>query len=101
MKNIIVDKNLVEHIAKLSHLYLDDSELVEYQKNLSSIIGYFNQLFDVEDISQDNSKVDLLSNNYVKEREDIVITSNILEKAIKQAPQISGTAFQVPKFVDK
>lgn len=59
----MLTKQEVEHIAKLSRIELNDSELEAMRKDLSSIIGYVEKLkeVDIEGIEPATHSIDLKS----------------------------------------
>ena len=44
----MIKKEEVQHIAKLARLGLNEAEIRKFQKNLSSILDYFNSLKEVD-----------------------------------------------------
>jgi len=66
----MISKQEVQHIAKLARLGLKQAELKKFQKELSSILNYFNSLKKV-----DVSKVEPTfhpAEHYLKERLDVM-----------------------------
>ncbi len=79
-------KKDVQHIAKLARIELSDKETEKFQKDLSSILDYFELLKKVN-----TDKVDpTFHPSEIKEnvmREDIAKPDNIADDLIKQAPE--------------
>ena len=88
-------KKDVEHIAKLSKLSLSDAEKDKFQAQLSSVLGYVEQLNEVDTSGvEPTAQVTGLSNIY---SEDEVDKSEITKDDIKKnAPKFENDAFKVP-----
>jgi aspartyl-tRNA(Asn)/glutamyl-tRNA(Gln) amidotransferase subunit C len=85
----------VEHIARLSRLELTQAEKEKFSKQLSSVIGYVEELNEVE-----TKNVDVMSQvtglNNVAEK-DLLESGNINHGEIeKNAPEFRGDSFVVP-----
>jgi len=90
-----ISKEEVDHIAKLSRLDLSAEEEERFSEQLSSILGYVDQLSEIktEDV-EPTSNITGLSNIY---RDDEVESSGITYKDIaKNAPEFEGGSFVVP-----
>lgn len=85
----------VEHIAKLSKLELTNEESKEFQRELSSILDYVEQLGSVNtDKVAPTANITGLFNAM---REDKVLDSQIKKEDIKKnAPSFQGDNFVVP-----
>lgn len=91
-----IDAQMVAQVAKLAHLKLSDEEVVYYQNHLESILGYVQQL---DKLAQ--AQPAAASEPEVQsEREDIKFPSVGAEQAVIQAPESSGTFFQVPRIIE-
>ena len=81
----MISKKDVQHIAKLARMELGDKETEKFQKDLSSILDYFELLKEVN-----TDKVNpTFHPSEIKEnvmREDIAKPDNIADELIKQAP---------------
>ncbi|MGH1362320.1 MAG: Asp-tRNA(Asn)/Glu-tRNA(Gln) amidotransferase subunit GatC [Calditrichia bacterium] len=87
----------VEHIASLARLSFDDKEKQQLSEELSSIIGYIEQLKtvntdNVEPLSHPSEITNVL-------REDVVESSFSQETALKNAPAKEKGFFKVPKVI--
>lgn len=87
----------VEHIAKLARLSLSESEKKEYAKQLSNILGYIQQL---EEVNTDGVEA-MLSPSPIETiyREDELIENMPIEEKLKNAPEKSGHLVKVPPVV--
>ena len=89
----------VEHIAKLARLKLTEEEKQRFQKELGTIIEYFDQLkkLNTDGVPPTTHVVPL--ENVL--REDKVTPSLPVEEALANAPDRKGNYFRVPKVVEK
>ena len=87
----------VSNIAKLSKIRLDESESLRMQSQLDGILGWIDQLSEI-----DVSSVDLhdLPKSQMQEREDVVTTTNQLKEVTQNAPQLAHDMYAVPKVVE-
>ena len=90
-----IDAEEIKHIAKLSKLELSKEEIELYQRQLSSVLNYFEQLKKV-----DTEGIEPLANITGQKnvfREDEVKESGITHEDIKKnAPKFSNDSFIVP-----
>ena len=94
-----IDAHMVAQVAKLAHLKLSDEEVVYYQNHLESILGYVQQLDMSAKLAQSPSAA--ASETEIQfEREDVKLPSVGAEQAVIQAPESSGTFFQVPRIIE-
>lgn len=85
----------IRHIAKLSRLKIDDSELASYEKEMSDIIAMVEAMPDI----QDELTVD--SNNAMTLRADEIAEKKIpRDEILKNAPKMVAGCVVVPKTVD-
>lgn len=94
-----IDPNLVRHIARLARLELTDEELAVYQRQLSSILDYIDQLKKL-----DVSKVEPFIHpgefaNIV--RSDEVHGHMLKDDALRNAPERTDDFFTVPKIIEE
>jgi aspartyl-tRNA(Asn)/glutamyl-tRNA(Gln) amidotransferase subunit C len=91
-----IDAHMVAQVAKLAHLKLSDEEVVYYQNHLESILGYVQQL----DKMAQSQAAATPESEIPSEREDVRVPSVGAEQAVIQAPERSGTFFQVPRIIE-
>jgi aspartyl-tRNA(Asn)/glutamyl-tRNA(Gln) amidotransferase subunit C len=86
----------VIHLAKLSRLRFDETEVSQYTKDLASIFEYAKTLNDLptDDIAPSAHAIPI-ENVF---REDIITTFNA-DSLLKNAPAEEGHAFKVPKIL--
>lgn len=85
----------IKHIAKLSRLKIDDSEIARYEKEMSDIIDMVEQLPAIED--------DLLLDtaNVMQLRKDEISNEKLSrDEILKNAPKVVAGCVVVPKTVD-
>jgi len=93
-----IDPATVRRIARLARLDLDDAEIAKFQQELNGILGWIEQLNEV-----DVTGVEPLTGAAqmaLKMREDVVSDGNIPEKVLANAPERAGNFFVVPKVVE-
>jgi len=95
----MIDKQQIEHIAKLARIELTEEEKEKFTNELSSVLDYVNQLNKV-----DTSKIEGISQ--VTGLENIIredIEDKIRDKRYKllnEAPKRKGDYIQVPKVLE-
>ncbi len=92
-----ITKELILHIAELSHLKLKEDEIEKFQIELNQILEYVDNLNEI-----DTSSIEPLSHplpivNVF--REDRVEKSITREEALKNAPEATDEFFKVPKVI--
>lgn len=92
-----ITKEQVKHVAKLARLKINEEELENYTKELSSILDYMEKLNEL-----DTSNVEPLTypvENTNVFRKDVLGASVKTEVALKNAPQKNDKYFKVPKVI--
>lgn len=85
----------IRHIAKLSRLKIDDSELSAYQKEMSDIIAMVEAMPDIQD------EITVDPNNAMTLRSDEIGENKIpRDEILKNAPKTVAGCVVVPKTVD-
>lgn len=85
----------IRHIAKLSRLKIDDSELAGYEKEMSQIIAMVEAMPDIEDeltVDPDNAMT--------LRADEIGENKPSRDEILKNAPKIVAGCVVVPKTVD-
>jgi len=98
-----LDKEAVAHMAALARIRLDEAELEPLAVELSRIIGWFEQLAEVDtsDVAPMTSVVAMR----LPMRDDTVTDGDRREAILGNAPQLAGNGpakgfFAVPKVVE-
>jgi aspartyl-tRNA(Asn)/glutamyl-tRNA(Gln) amidotransferase subunit C len=93
-----LDPATVRRIAKLARIRLDDAEVPRLEGELNAILGYVEQLSEV-----DVDGVQPLSGGAqmaMRLREDVVNDGDYPERVLANAPDRIGNFFAVPKVVE-
>ncbi len=91
-----LSKEEVIKIAKLAKLSLTEAEIEKYSKDLNAILGYVEQLQELD--TKDVEPMIGAINHRKPLREDIVIDSGLQATMLKNAPDAEGTAIKVPQM---
>jgi aspartyl-tRNA(Asn)/glutamyl-tRNA(Gln) amidotransferase subunit C len=93
-----LDKATVKKVASLARLRMDDAELERMAPQLSKIIGFVEQLAEVntDSVKPLASVVDIS----LALREDVVTDGNCVDKILTNAPEKAQGYFVVPKVVE-
>ncbi len=88
----------VEHVARLAHLEFEEKEKLGFTEKLGAVIGYIEQLneVDVDGVEPTNHALDI-KNVF---REDLSKPSMDREKILQNAPAKRSGCFEVPRMVD-
>lgn len=93
-----LDPDTVRRIARLARIRLADEDVAQLQGELGAILGWIEQLNEV-----DVSGVDPLANigaAAMTMREDVVTDGHQVDAVLANAPARSGPFFTVPKVVE-
>ncbi len=93
-----LDTETVRKVASLAKLRMDDAELQERAPQLSKIIGFVEQLAEVntDNVEPLASVVDIT----LPLREDVVNDGDCVDKVLANAPESAQGYFVVPKVVE-
>jgi aspartyl-tRNA(Asn)/glutamyl-tRNA(Gln) amidotransferase subunit C len=93
-----LDLATVRRIAMLARIHVDDAELPALQADLNGILGWIEQLneVNVEGIEPLAGAAQMA----LKMREDVVTDGGYPEKVLANAPERAGDFFVVPKVVE-
>lgn len=93
-----LDLATTRRIAKLARIGLEDAELESVRQKLDGILGWVDQLseVDVESVPpMVGTEMEAL-----RQREDVVTDGNCREAVLSCAPETSGPFYTVPKVVE-
>lgn len=78
----------IKHLAKLARLEIHDEELVSFQKEMSSILDYFEQLkkIDTKDVKTTAHAFDI-KNVFREDKNNKRCNEKTIANMIKQAPE--------------
>ena len=93
-----LDAATVRRIAKLARIRVDDAEVATLQGELNAILGYVEQLSEVnvDGIEPLSGGAQMI----MRQREDVLADGGIAEKILANAPDRVGQFFAVPKVVE-
>tara|TARA_R110002095_G_scaffold157638_1_gene136712 strand:- start:3905 stop:4192 length:288 start_codon:yes stop_codon:yes gene_type:complete len=93
-----LDKETVRKVASLARIRMNDEELERMAPQLSKIIGFIEQLGEVntDNVEPLANVVDIT----LPLREDAVTDGDCVEKVLKNAPEETQGYFVVPKVVE-
>lgn len=93
-----IDKKVIEYIANLSRIYLDESEKEMFVNQIGDILSYIENL---NKLNTDNVKpvTHTVNINNIF-REDILEPSFAPDSALFNAPSKMGVFFKVPKVIE-
>ncbi|MEK6675482.1 MAG: Asp-tRNA(Asn)/Glu-tRNA(Gln) amidotransferase subunit GatC [Planctomycetota bacterium] len=95
----VLDESVVRHIAQLARLKVTDEEIVLYQEQLSRILGYVEQLNEVDTRGVEPMAHPLPVVNVF--REDSPQESWSADRAMANAPDHHESFFKLPKVLDQ
>ena len=93
-----LDSAAIRRIAKLARIRVDDSEVATLQTELNAILGYVEQLNEV-----DVTGIEPLSGGAqmaMRLRDDVVTDGDIAGQILANAPDRTDNFFTVPKVVE-
>ena len=93
-----IDKDTAARVANLARISIPDGELENVAKELSNIIGFMEQL---DEVNVDNVEpMTSVTPTVLKKRTDVVNDGNQQSKVLSNAPDTREGFFAVPKVVD-
>lgn len=93
-----IDKDTAARVANLARISIPDEELENVAKELSNIIGFMEQL---NEVNVDNVEpMTSVTPTVLKKRTDLVNDGNQQSKVLSNAPDTREGFFAVPKVVD-
>ena len=93
-----IDKDTAARVANLARISIPDEELENVAKELSNIIGFMEQL---NEVNVDNVEpMTSVTPTVLKKRTDVVNDGNQQSKVLSNAPDSREGFFAVPKVVD-
>jgi len=94
----MIDRETVEHVARLTRLALSEAELERMREELNSILAHLDTLkaLDTEGVEPTSHAVDLVN----VMREDEVAPCFPQDAMLANAPDRSGEFFRVPRIIE-
>ena len=93
-----LDAATIRRIASLARIHVDDAEVATLQIELNSILGWIEQLneVNVDGVEPLTGAAQMA----LKMREDVVTDGGYVEKVLVNAPERAGNFYAVPKVVE-
>jgi aspartyl-tRNA(Asn)/glutamyl-tRNA(Gln) amidotransferase subunit C len=93
-----LDAATVRRIASLARIHVEDAEVATLQTELNSILGWIEQLneVNVEGVEPLTGAAQMA----LKTREDVVTDGGYPEKILANAPERAGSFYAVPKVLE-
>ena len=86
----------VEHVAKLARLELTESEKEMFTNQLGDVLSHVEKMNEVDTTGVEPMNHSIDFSNVM--REDVKIYENTREELMKNAPDVEGEFFKVPKI---
>ena len=93
-----LDPATVRRIAKLARIGLDDAEVARLQGELGGILGWIEQLSELD--LDGVEPIIGVGQAALRMREDVVTVSDNAELVLSNAPDRAGAFYSVPKVVE-
>jgi aspartyl-tRNA(Asn)/glutamyl-tRNA(Gln) amidotransferase subunit C len=93
-----VDAATVKRIGRLARIRIEDSEVETYQSELNTILGFVEQLSEVDVTGVE--PMTSVTPMTLRQREDKVTDGGYPEKIVANAPLSQDNFFMVPKVVE-
>ena len=94
-----LNKQEIEHIADLARLELSDDELEKYRNQISDILGYIDQLQEVDTNNVEPTAQITGLENVLREDEICEWDKKEIEKSLNQAPDLSNNQIKVKRIL--
>jgi aspartyl-tRNA(Asn)/glutamyl-tRNA(Gln) amidotransferase subunit C len=92
----VIDEHVTRHVARLARLRLTEPELARMQAELSAILTHIEQIQELDlDGVPPTTHVIPMENVF---REDAPTPSIPVELALREAPEVHGGGFAVPRM---
>jgi aspartyl-tRNA(Asn)/glutamyl-tRNA(Gln) amidotransferase subunit C len=93
----VLDKDAVQHVAKLARLRLTEAEAATFATQLSSILGAFEEISKLDSAGIEALATPTQMAQYL--RADVAESSATADEILANAPERSGHLFKVPPVV--
>jgi aspartyl-tRNA(Asn)/glutamyl-tRNA(Gln) amidotransferase subunit C len=93
-----VDAKTVKRIGRLARIHIEDDEVEKYQRELNTILGFVEQLDEVDVTGVE--PMTSVTPMQLRRREDKITDGNMAERVVKNAPLNEDNFFVVPKVVE-
>ena len=93
-----VDAKTVKRIGRLARIHIEDDEVEKYQRELNTILGFVEQLDEVDVAGVE--PMTSVTPMQLRRREDKITDGNMAERVVQNAPLNEDNFFVVPKVVE-
>lgn len=93
-----LDKETLKRVAYLARIKINNSEIEKMTSELNNIMKWIEELNEVN--IEDVKPMTGVSNDYLREREDLVKDGGYSDKIISNAPEKINNSFTVPKVIE-
>lgn len=93
-----VDAATVKRIARLARIRIEEDEVARYQDELNAILGFVEQLGEVEVSGVE--PMTSVTPMRLRRREDVVSDGGYADRVVANAPLSEDNFFMVPKVVE-
>lgn len=95
----MISKKEVQHIAKLARLGLTEREIKKMQKELSSILDYFQKLKEIDVLKIEPMSQSIKTENIMRNDEVRKLKSEVGRKIVGQAPNTKAGYLKVKSIL--
>ena len=96
---VVVDDQLVRHVAHLARIELSEGEVAQYANQLRRVLEHMGQLNEVDTATVPPTAHPTLDRNVL--RDDVESPGLSTEAALANAPERHGEYFRVPKVLNQ
>lgn len=96
-----ITRKEVQRIANLANLSLSEADIAKYARDLEEILGYVDQLNELDTEGVEPMAQVLHAENLAPQRADVPGPSFDQDTALRSAPLAGDGHFKVPKVIDR
>lgn len=93
----MIDKNTIEHVAKLARLEVSEDEISGVVDQMNKIVGYVEQLAEVDTEGVEPTAYVVSEHDAL--RDDVPVDSLPVETALSNGPSVKKGHFAIPKVI--
>ncbi len=94
-----MEEKEIRYLARLAHIKLDKEEIENLKADLEKLLEYVGQLKTLP--TQEIEPTSSILNAYNRFREDKIMSSLSVEKALENAPEKEKNFFRVPRVISE
>lgn len=96
----MLSKEETKHIAKLARLGLNEAEIAKYQNDLSAILGYIDELKEVNIENVEPFAYPVKAQNVLRDDVCVPLPDEEIKKLIKAMPSVKNGCLKVKSVFD-